>query len=44
MYTCGGCGRTVEFDTNSLGVRCTYCNKKVFYKERPTIAKKLEAR
>ena len=43
MYTCGGCGRSIELSQSNLGIRCTYCNKKVFYKERPTVAKSLKA-
>lgn len=46
MYRCaaGDCGRRIEFDTNTLGLRCPYCGRKVFFKERPTVAKRLTAR
>ena len=43
-YRCGKCKRNVEFDTNNIGMRCPYCGSKVFYKERPTIAKKVHSR
>ena len=43
-YRCGKCRRNVEFDTNNIGMRCPYCGSKVFYKERPTVAKKVFAR
>lgn len=43
-YRCGKCKRNVEFDTNNIGMRCPYCGSKVFYKERPTIAKKVNSR
>ena len=43
-YRCGKCKRNVEFDTNNIGMRCPYCGSKVFYKERPTVAKKVHAR
>ena len=41
-YRCGKCN--VEFDTNNIGMRCPYCGSKVFYKERPTVAKKVHSR
>ena len=43
-YRCGKCKRNIEFDTNNIGMRCPYCGSKVFYKERPTVAKKVVAR
>ena len=43
-YRCGKCRRNVEFDTNNIGMRCPYCGSKVFYKERPTGAKKVFSR
>ncbi|MEA3200478.1 MAG: DNA-directed polymerase subunit [Thermoplasmata archaeon] len=43
-YRCGKCKRNVEFDTNNIGMRCPYCGSKVFYKERPTIAKRVHSR
>jgi DNA-directed RNA polymerase subunit P len=43
-YRCGKCKRNVEFDTNNIGMRCPYCGSKVFYKERPTVAKKVHSR
>jgi len=42
MYRCGKCKRTVEFDANNIGMRCAYCGSKVFYKERPTVAKSIK--
>jgi DNA-directed RNA polymerase subunit P len=43
-YRCGKCKRTIEFDAHNMGLRCPYCGSKVFYKERPTVAKTVEAR
>ena len=43
-YRCGKCKRNVEFDTNNIGMRCPYCGSKVFYKERPTVAKRVFSR
>lgn len=44
MYKCGKCKRSVELDANTIGLRCPYCGSKVFYKERPTLAKQLKAK
>lgn len=43
MYRCGKCKDSVELDANTIGLRCPYCGSKVFYKERPTLAKQLKA-
>ncbi|HDO19783.1 MAG TPA: DNA-directed RNA polymerase subunit P [Thermoplasmatales archaeon] len=43
-YRCGLCKKPVNLDVKSIGIQCPYCGSKVFYKERPTIAKRVKAR
>ena len=38
-YRCGICKKSVKFDVKNIGIQCPYCGSKIFYKERPTIAK-----
>ncbi|HIH98185.1 MAG TPA: DNA-directed RNA polymerase subunit P [Thermoplasmata archaeon] len=43
-YRCAQCKRRVEFDIRKIGMKCPYCGSKVFFAERPTIAKRIKAR
>lgn len=40
-YKCGRCKKRVDFDAGNIGIRCPYCGSKIFYKERPTTAKRV---
>ncbi len=44
-YICAKCKRDLE-DTaiNRVGMQCSYCGSKIFYKKRPNIRKRLIAR
>jgi DNA-directed RNA polymerase subunit P len=42
-YKCGVCKKRVEFNAQNIGIRCPYCGSKLFYKERPTVAKALKS-
>ena len=42
-YKCGRCKKRVEFDAKNIGIRCHCCGSKIFYKERPTGAKRIRA-
>jgi DNA-directed RNA polymerase subunit P len=42
-YKCGRCKKRVEFDAKNIGIRCPYCGSKIFYKERPTVAKRIRS-
>jgi DNA-directed RNA polymerase subunit P len=42
-YKCGVCKKRVEFNAQNIGIRCPFCGSKIFYKERPTVAKTLRA-
>jgi DNA-directed RNA polymerase subunit RPC12/RpoP len=41
MYTCQHCGK--KLDTIEKFVTCPYCGHKIITKERPPIAKKVQA-
>ncbi len=43
-YKCAHCGKRVEIDSEKMGLKCPFCGRKIFYKERATIAKKIRAR
>ncbi|HDH44565.1 MAG TPA: DNA-directed RNA polymerase subunit P [Thermococcus sp.] len=43
-YRCALCKKEVKFDVQNIGMQCPYCGCKVFYKERPPIAKRVKAR
>ena len=41
LYKCGQCKKRVPLDAQNMGIRCPYCGSKIFYKERPPVAKHL---
>ncbi|HEX17369.1 MAG: DNA-directed RNA polymerase subunit P [Thermoplasmata archaeon] len=43
-YRCGNCKKKVDLNVESIGLQCPYCGSKIFYKERPPIAKRVKAR
>lgn len=43
-YRCALCKKTVKFDVKNIGLQCPHCGSKVFCKERPTIAKRIESK
>jgi DNA-directed RNA polymerase subunit RPC12/RpoP len=44
-YICAVCKRDIDStEMNKVGMRCKYCNSKIFYKKRPNIKKRLLAR
>ena len=42
-YKCGLCKKSVQFDVKNIGIQCPYCGGNVFYKERPTVAKRIKS-
>ena len=43
-YKCGICKKSVKFDVKNIGMQCPYCGSKIFYKERPTVAKRIKSK
>lgn len=43
-YKCAICKTPIEKDMNVTGIQCNKCGSKVFYKERPSIAKKIKTK
>lgn len=44
-YICAKCKRDLEDEElNRVGMRCRYCDSRIFYKKRPNIRKRLIAR
>ncbi len=42
-YRCGRCGKSVDVNSDRMGIKCPICGSKIFCKERATVAKKLKA-
>jgi len=42
MWKCAMCKRMIDLDMNKVGMKCPYCDGKVFFKERPTTTKRLK--
>lgn len=43
-YKCAVCKNPIDVDVRVVGLRCDKCGSKIFYKERPSIVKKIKAR
>ena len=43
-YICGRCKRDVEFDPSTIGIQCSSCGGKVFYKKRPAVARHVKSK
>ena len=44
MYRCSKCKDQIRGDTNIVGIQCSNCGSKIFYKERPNVKKSIQAR
>ncbi|MBA3045290.1 MAG: DNA-directed RNA polymerase subunit P [Candidatus Thermoplasmatota archaeon] len=42
MYRCAKCKERVMGDINNVGIQCTVCGSKMFYKERPNVKKEIK--
>jgi len=42
-WKCMMCKKQVDIDIRKVGMTCPYCNGKVFYKDRPTTAKRIKS-
>lgn len=42
MYRCARCKERMMGDINKVGVSCTACGSKMFYKERPNTKKDIK--
>jgi len=42
-YKCARCKARIR-DVSTIGLQCTVCGYKVFYKERPNVKKSVKAR
>ncbi|MGA1821608.1 MAG: DNA-directed RNA polymerase subunit P [Thermoplasmatota archaeon] len=43
MYKCGRCGEKLITEFSPIGIQCSKCGYKIFYKERPNRKKVLKA-
>jgi DNA-directed RNA polymerase subunit RPC12/RpoP len=43
-WKCIMCKKTVEIDLGKVGMKCPFCDGKIFIKERPTTAKRITAK
>jgi len=39
MYKCAVCKDPIRSDTQNVGIQCTKCGSKIFFKERPNTRK-----
>ena len=44
MYNCGRCGEKLITEFSPIGIQCSKCGYKIFYKERPNRKKVIKAR
>jgi DNA-directed RNA polymerase subunit P len=42
LYRCAKCKERIRGDINTVGIQCTNCGTKMFYKERPNIKKEIK--
>ena len=42
LYRCAKCKERVRGDINNVGIQCTSCGSKMFYKERPNVKKEIK--
>ena len=44
MYKCWKCNTTLRVDIKQPGIKCEYCNEKIFFRDRPNVRKVLDGR
>jgi len=42
LYRCAKCKERIRGDINTVGMSCTNCGSKMFYKERPNTKKEIK--
>lgn len=42
VYRCAKCKERIRGDITTVGIQCTKCGSKIFYKERPNVKKTID--